>query len=118
MREWPVRANIQLAAAARNAGLNEVELEWPTDGAQGEHHILWYDVSGIDNNGERWCLEIQPGGTKSWIQKHMKEGFLDKVEWAIMHGYAFVEIPAFGHNEQTMTILIKEAMMKRRQNDR
>ena len=117
MREFPERINQQLADAARAAGLSEVQIEWPTEGAQSERHILWYDVSGLDKNKLRWCLEIQPGGKKSWIQKHMKEGFLDKVEWAVLHGHAFLEIPAFGHNTQTMTILIKEAMMKRRQNE-
>lgn len=118
MREFPERINLQLANAAKAAGLKEVQIEWPTEGAEGERHILWYDVSGISEEGLRWCLEIQPGGKKSWIQKHMQEGYLDKIEWTILNGCAFLEIPAFGHNTQTMTILIKEAMMKRRQNER
>jgi len=113
MREFPDRIIQQVAHAASAAGLKEIFIEWPPQGIEGNKHWLWYRVKGVYQE-KTWLFEIQPGGKKSWVQRHIASSHIDKINWAHENGAEFMEIPAFGHNEQTIAILIKEQLMRRK----
>ena len=113
MRKFPNRLNQQIARAATSAGLKNIYLEWPREAIEGRKHYLWYDVKGKYKE-TLWLFEIQPGGKKSWIQDSRASSHSDKIDWAIHNNAEFMIIPAFGHNEQTITILIKEQLMRRK----
>ena len=112
MREFPRREILQLTVACHQAGLKDIEREWPAhglwDSQAGRWH--WFDIAGTFAK-RLHLFDFQPGYIRSSATKPELERQQQKAAWAEAN-----EIPLFfvphGFSTLEMTILIKQFIME------
>jgi hypothetical protein len=112
MREFPRREIFQLSIAAHNAGLKDVQREWPASGlwdpAGGRWH--WFDIAGTIND-LFIIIDFEPGYWDSRPTKPELQRLRQKQEWAARNQIPLL-IMDHGHTTLEMTILIKQFLME------